>query len=894
MMSETRFTYAPFLRESLRDRSFWRANLRAVLVWPMTALIVCVIGWIVVGQVLNAERRNAEAAAFHEASVLSRVYAEDMSRTIKSIDQMVLHVRYEWELSHGRLDLVQSMERGLFPADSDFYVAIIGADGFGVSSSRPGNNPYLGDREYFEFHRSDKSDQMFMGPPTFGRNSRREVIQFSRRLTNGDGSFAGVVLISVVPNYFTATFDELTLGQHGLIGVVGDDGKVRVSRMGGSTYALYQQIIAHAPPMQTQSGTIHLHGDEWFSDRRSRIVGWTAISGFPLKAVTALDVGDVLAGYELHRASLISVGAVVSVLLAILSLLTAFVSAKWAWQSHQLKTAAAAYRMATEEGHEGFFIARPIHNDQVEVEDFRIVDCNQKGAAFALRRRGELVGKRLGEAFRGDAFKRIFDRLCDAHFRGSHDAEIEIRAEPSQPKKWVHLKIVRSNGDLALTLRDVSESRRHVEELEKKSNEDALTGLPNRNWLQTCLPETLRKCGERNARLALLFVDLDGFKTVNDSLGHAAGDELLCSASSRLKEAVRPNDTVVRLGGDEFVAIIDNLENNSDAGHIATRVINAFRQPFSLAEGRPSVGVSTGISIFPDDATDVPTLLKNADIAMYAAKSAGKGRYVFYQSRLYEKVRARLDSEIALRRAIENDEFEMVYQSRIDVSTGRLVGLEALVRWRDPQLGIVTPDHFIALAEETGLILRLGEMVIDKVCGQLSVWLRNGGPIVPVSVNVSPRQFNETDVRQVLEDCMRRHEVGSHLLEVELTETSVMGDDAHVTGVLESLQKMGIKLLVDDFGTGYSSLSQLHRLDFDVLKVDRAFTRNIESTPQDRAFFTAIVTMAHALDMRVVAEGVENARQVEILRELHCDEAQGFYFSRPQPPDHRQPFTTVG
>jgi diguanylate cyclase (GGDEF)-like protein len=859
-MLDLRYTSSPFFRESLRDMGFWRANLRAVLMWPMVALTACVVGWIILGQVLDTERRNAEENAFHEASVLSRIYAEDMSRTIKSIDQMLLHVRYEWELSSGKLSLEHGMERGLFPADSAFYVSIIGTDGFATTSTQSASpNAFLGDREYFNFHRNDRSDQMFMGPPTFGRNSRREVIQFSRRLSDANGGFAGVALIAVVPDYFTANYDQLTLGEHGLIGVIGDDGKVRVSRMGSSTFALYQQIIAHAPPMVTESGTVLLRNAEWFSDRRSRILGWTAVSGFPLKGIAALDEGDVLAGYKRHRTSLISMGITGTVLLGLLSLFTALFSVKWAWQNHQLKTAAAAYRTATEEGQEGFFIARPIHNERNKLEDFRIVDCNQKGAAFAQRRRSQLVGKRLHEVFSGNAFTRIFDRLRDAHYHGSHEAEIEIRPDATQPPKWVNLKIVRSNGDLALTLRDVSESKRHVQELEKKSNEDSLTGLPNRNWLQTHLPETLRESGERKARLALLFVDLDGFKTVNDSLGHAAGDELLCSASSRLKEAVRPHDTVVRLGGDEFVAIIENLENNADAGHIATRVINAFRQPFSLAEGRPSVGVSTGISVFPDDATDVPTLLKNADIAMYAAKSAGKGRYVFYQPKLYEKVRSRLDSEIALRRAIENDEFEMVYQSRVDVLTGELVGLEALVRWRDPKLGLITPDRFIGLAEETGLILRLGEMVIDKVCWQLSVWMRHGGPMVPVSVNVSPRQFNEADVRQLLQDCLGRHEVGAHLLEVELTESSVMGDNAHVSEVLESLQKMGIKLLVDDFGTGYSSLSQLHRLDFDVLKVDRAFTQNIERTEQDRAFFTAIVTMAHALDMRVVAEGVENA-----------------------------------
>jgi EAL domain-containing protein (putative c-di-GMP-specific phosphodiesterase class I) len=301
------------------------------------------------------------------------------------------------------------------------------------------------------------------------------------------------------------------------------------------------------------------------------------------------------------------------------------------------------------------------------------------------------------------------------------------------------------------------------------------------------------------------------------------------------------------------------------------------------------VGTSIGISVFPSDGTDSETLLENADFALYSVKTSGKGNYRFYDEKFYEALRARLEQEAELRHAIEHDEFVMYYQPRVDISTGTTSSMEALVRWIHPTRGLVEPLAFIPLAEETGLILDLGELVIDKVCAQLAQWAKKTQELVPVSVNVSSRQFNEVDIAKILSVSLARHHIDARLVEVEVTESSMMGDNAGVASALTTIRRMGIKLLVDDFGTGYSSLSQLQRLDFDMLKVDRAFTAEIGKTERGNVFFKAIITMAHAIGMRVVAEGVENETQIKILKSLQCDELQGFYISRPLPPSDAQP-----
>jgi diguanylate cyclase (GGDEF)-like protein len=466
---------------------------------------------------------------------------------------------------------------------------------------------------------------------------------------------------------------------------------------------------------------------------------------------------------------------------------------------------------------------------------------------------------------------------------------VETPTGSSLQPRWVEIKILRSEKLLAVRLRDIGEVKEHLSELKRRSDEDVLTGLPNRHWIQDNLPKSIAQAKEADASMALLFIDLDGFKKVNDTAGHAAGDELLQHAAARLQEAVRPQDKVVRFGGDEFVVILENIEHRIDASHVAERVHNAFEQPFRLSQGVHAVGTSIGIALFPTDGQDASALLEKADIAMYSVKTNGKRGYQFYEAKFYNALRERLARETEIREAIARDEFVMYYQPRVDVMTGAIVSLEALVRWQHPSKGLLEPAEFIQLSEETGLIVEIGGLVINKVCAQLAHWGRRQTGIVPVSVNVSPRQINNANLADILSSALARHAVSAHLIELEITESSMVAEGSEILKTLSILQGEGIKILVDDFGTGYSSLSQLHRLNFDVLKVDQTFTAEIENSEEGRVFFTAIVTMAHALHMRVVAEGVETLKQITILRELQCDEIQGFYISRPLPPGDTQP-----
>ncbi|HWZ49300.1 MAG TPA: GGDEF domain-containing phosphodiesterase, partial [Herbaspirillum sp.] len=306
----------------------------------------------------------------------------------------------------------------------------------------------------------------------------------------------------------------------------------------------------------------------------------------------------------------------------------------------------------------------------------------------------------------------------------------------------------------------------------------------------------------------------------------------------------------------------------------------AFKAPFELSQGKNFVGTSIGIGLYPTDGADVETLLKNADIAMYAAKTS-KGNFCFFTAQLHERLQARLTTEKELMRALEDDEFVVHYQPRVDTQTGGLVGLEALVRWNHPTRGEVQPGEFVAIAEKTDIILRLGAVVVDKVCAQLAAWQNAGIPVAPVSINVSAKQFNGSNVKTLINDCLRRYGIRAQLLEIELTESTMMGEGKEIMAELEAIRAQGIRIHVDDFGTGYSSLALLQRLKVDVLKVDRAFTSKLDVSKEGEIFFRAIVSIAHALDMDIVAEGVETLEQLRMLQTLGCDEVQGFYISRP-------------
>jgi diguanylate cyclase (GGDEF)-like protein len=715
------------------------------------------------------------------------------------------------------------------------------------------------------------------------------VVHFSRRLSAPDGSFEGIAMVSVSIDFFTANYDPVVLGKNGLLGTADDNNTFHIVRIGENVLAPEERLFLKAPDLRANNGSVLLDGKNWFKDHRTRYLGWQHISSYPLIALVGMDEADTLAQYRADRHSAILYATSATVALALLTGIAITLSAELAWRKHRLSLTQATYRLATEEGSEGFYIAQPVRDRQGVVTDFQVIDCNQQGAGFFGLRREQLIGNTVSSFKRDVDIEPFVYRLRQALEQGVYEAEVTVPIDSALHLRYVHVKIIRSGGNLAVRLRDISEAKAHVSELKRRGNEDVLTSLPNRHWIQGYLPQAIQHASAAHGSLALLFIDLDGFKKVNDTAGHAAGDELLQHAAQRLREAIRPHDKMVRFGGDEFVAIVENVAERTDAAHVAERVQSAFNQPFRLAQGTHSVGTSIGIALFPEDAQDAATLLERADIAMYSVKTGGKHGYQFYESKFYKALRERLDKEAEIREAIACDEFVMYYQPRVDIVTGMTESLEALVRWQHPLKGLLEPREFIALAEESGLIVGVGELVIDKVCAQLARWAKASTELVPVSINVSPRQFSGSDVLNLVDSALARHSVPANLVELEITESSVMAEGTAVLTMLAALQEKGIKILVDDFGTGYSSLSQLHRLDFDVLKVDQSFTAAIEESEESKVFFTAIATMAHALGMRVVAEGVETLAQIKILKSLHCDEIQGFYISRPLPPGDEQP-----
>jgi diguanylate cyclase (GGDEF)-like protein len=441
----------------------------------------------------------------------------------------------------------------------------------------------------------------------------------------------------------------------------------------------------------------------------------------------------------------------------------------------------------------------------------------------------------------------------------------------------------RNHTILLERLRNVTEREEAEKRLIQMAHFDALTGLPNRTLFYRNLASALDRARARGWCVALLCIDLDHFKNVNDTRGHALGDELLCQVSSRLQQCVRIRDTLARLGGDEFGVILAARDGEQRAHLVANRIRETLSPPFALKDHEVAVTASVGIALYPDDAADAETLIQYADTAMYQAKSAGRNTSRFFKARMNTDALARLDIETALRKAVENEEFVLHFQPKVEIRSGRVCGLEALLRWQRPGFGLVPPGEFIGVLEDTGLILPVGRWVIAAACGQIGAWLASSVGPVAVSVNVAGRQFIEDDIEREVTRALEEHHIAANLLELEMTESSLMMDAARTVNTLQNLRNLGVGVAIDDFGTGYSSLAYLRRFPMDKLKIDMAFVRGITTNADDAAIALAIIRMAHALKLDVIAEGVETAAQLAWLRNNDCDQVQGYLFSRPVP-----------
>lgn len=473
---------------------------------------------------------------------------------------------------------------------------------------------------------------------------------------------------------------------------------------------------------------------------------------------------------------------------------------------------------------------------------------------------------------------------------GNDDQKIALSAVKTGAQDY----LVKRNLDRELLVRSMQysiERKRYQEQLEYQANYDVLTGLPNRNLLHDRLRQSV--FAQRYVRsIAVVFIDIDHFKFVNDSLGHNAGDKLLQCVAARLTQTVRDSDTVARLGGDEFILILNDQTGQEVIYRAMQRIISKVAEPIEIGGQELMVTCSAGISLHPQDGPDVETLLKNADAAMYRAKEKGRNNFQFYTMEMNQRVNERLKMESSLRRALERKEFELYYQPRISVSTGASVGCEALLRWQHPERGLLLPERFIPLAEETGLIVPIGEWVLKSACAQGQAWQKRRSAPLSVSVNLSLRQLRQEALAVAVASALKESGLHPWLLEMELTESLVMHDADAAISALSRLRELGVKLSIDDFGTGYSSLSYLTRLPISALKIDQSFVHEVKGNGRtdEGLVAQAIISLGHNLKLKVVAEGVETDAQFEFLKEHGCDEVQGFRFGKAMPAEEFERF----
>ncbi len=540
-------------------------------------------------------------------------------------------------------------------------------------------------------------------------------------------------------------------------------------------------------------------------------------------------------------------------------------------------------------------LAAGVFNDSSEAimitdRDTRILRVNPAFSRITGYSAADVIGKTPRLLRSGQHNAQFYQALWDSLLRdGVWQGEVWDRRRDGEVfPVWQTITAVRGNSGNVLqyisVFSDITEKKLSEERIFHLAHYDVLTGLPNRVSFHDQFEHALLHAQRHGEQIALLFLDLDQFKLINDASGHPAGDELLKQVAVRLKELIRKEDTVARLGGDEFTVLLSELHSSGDAATVAEKILHEIARPFRLDYTEVVMSASIGISTFPNDGSDAATLLKNADTAMYRAKEKGRNNFQFYTIEMNTRALERLNLESAMRRALKHDEFLLHYQPQVSVSTGRITGCEALVRWQHPDEGLIAPGVFIPVAEDSGLIVALGEWVMNTACRQHVQWRQEGLQPLRVSVNLSGRQFMRHDLVQMVRRTLDSTGIDPQFLELELTESMIMEHVKETIETLHALRDMGVRLSVDDFGTGYSSMAYLKRFPINKLKIDRSFIRDLATDADDAAIVSATIAMGHNLNLTVNAEGVESEEQLAFLKQHGCDEIQGYYFCRPVPP----------
>jgi diguanylate cyclase (GGDEF)-like protein len=508
------------------------------------------------------------------------------------------------------------------------------------------------------------------------------------------------------------------------------------------------------------------------------------------------------------------------------------------------------------------------------------------------------LGARTGLDLLQEMMAEVGSRVPVILLTGQGDLETDLEAMKAGASDYLIKGEINAHL-LERSIRYAIERKKAEERMASMAYYDSLTKLPNRSLFQDRLRQVMTKNERSNILAAVLFLDIDDFKRVNDTLGHSAGDLLLKGVAERLNQTMRKSDSVsrrteedmfARLGGDEFTVLLSEIREFEDAAKVSARIINALSRPFVLDNHEIYITTSIGIAVFPHDGKDMDTLLKNADAAMYHAKAQGKNNYQYYKESMNAAAIKRLALEGDIRRAMERNEFMLYYQPQVDALEGRMIGVEALIRWHHPEKGMVPPSDFIPLAEQSGLIIPISEWIIETACSQSRKWRQEGLSPIPISINLTSHQFRQHNFIKTISQAIREHDLAPEDLLLEITESTLMEDTEMTVISLNVLTKLGFRLVIDDFGTGYSSLSYLKRFPLYAIKIDQSFVRDVTTDQDDEAIARAVISMARSLKLKVVAEGVETVEQMRFLIEQGCEKMQGYLFSRPEPPDRISEF----
>jgi len=848
-------------------------------------LMIVALMWtgVVVNQ-HNDKTRFIESAR-KSGSNLARAYSETVYRSISEIDKTLLLLRSKISIDAKLFDARTAAIDPLYMSDLAGSVAVIGADGFMSSSNNnvPGERTDLRDREQYRTFLESPVDRLYIGKPVVGRVSGKWLIVFARPIFTAEGNFNGVIVVTVDPEVLTHFFEIIDIGQEGRVTLMGDDRIVRAAK-GGTRNVLGQTVNSpvwdnpHAP-----SGYFYAEG----FDSVRRLIFFHKVKGYPLVASVGLSDKELLSEYSrnLRVDDLIAFGAMLLIMISI-----GFNGRHRAQFTTAQEAIRASEAQALKKSRELEITLEHMSQGLIMVDGDRKVAVINHHAVVLLG---------LPEDFRQG--QRVFNDVMSSLWKQGDFGEDGETLEPNvrelikagglldigtyertRPNGTVLeiCSVPLPGGGLVRTFTDISVRKNSEARITHMARHDDLTGLANRVVFRERIEQALARSRRMKESFGVLVLDLDHFKDVNDTLGHPAGDALLKIAAQRLCQCVREVDTVARLGGDEFAIVQASIEGRPEAQLLSSRILGEITKPYEILGRAVEIGTSIGISLAPGDGTGAEELIKRADLALYTVKSEGRGGWRFFELAMETKALARHALEFDLRKALQGNEFEVLYQPMIDLASDEVSGVEALLRWNHPQRGVISPADFIPAAEEIGLISEIGEWVARKACADAFDWPST----VKVAVNLSPTQFKDKKFVDIIKNALATSGLPASRLELEITETVILHENQTNMSALMELRNLGIGIALDDFGTGYSSLSHLQSFPFTKIKIDKSFVLGLSSDkPDSLAIVRAVSELGKSLNVPTIAEGVETRGQLEIVRAAGCKEAQGFLFSRPVP-----------